>query len=287
MKGLISPSRYHSITPITEKMAIELASMPALETIQFHDVKPTPATLNILNDIVFKNRKDITLRVYGYSGRWQDIGMLKLLPELEKFDWDSDTFQSVQPLYELKKLTHLGIGFANPKPKISVKFLADFKDTLTSLNMEGDYKDFLITVPVLKKLTKVWFFSMKLTGFDFLEGLAIETLGNYGGRVASFDFLSNLKTLKNLWIKTNSKIEDINFITDLPLLEKLELYYLSKITTFPKCNHLLHLKEVLAFELNRLNDIEELRKLKNCKVTACGKQVPDKGYSYDPGKPYQ
>lgn len=284
MEGLISPNRYHSRTPITEKIAIELVNMPALETIQFHDIKPTVSTLDILNDVVFRNRKDITLRVYGYGESWQNISILKLLPELEKFDWDSDMFESVEPLYGLKNLTHLGMGFANPKPKISVKFLADFKDTLTSLNMQGDYKDFLTTVPTLTKLNTVWLISMKLAGFDFLEGLPIETLGNYGGRVASFDFLSKLKTLKKIWIKTNSKIEDIDFISDLPLLEKLELYYLSKITTFPKCDHLLHLEEVTAFELNRLIDINELKKLKNCKVIAFGKLVPGKSYSYDPTK---
>jgi len=284
MEGLISTNRYLSRTPITEKMAIDLANMPALETIQFHDVKPTVATLNILNDIVFRNRKDSTLRVYGYGGSWQNISILKLLPELEKFDWDSDMFESVEPLYCLKNLTHLRMGFADPKPKISVKFLADFKDTLTSLNMQGDYKDFLTTVPVLTKLTAMRLISMKLAGFEFLEGLAIETLGNYGSRVASFDFLRNLKTLKKLWIKTNSKIEDIAFIGDLPLLEKLEMYYLSKITTFPKCYHLLHLKEVTAFELNRLIDIDELKKLKNCKIVAFGKQLPGKSFRCDPVK---
>jgi len=282
MEGLISPNRFHSSAPITEKMAIQLANMPALETIQFHDVKPTVATLQILNDVVFKYRKDITLRVFGYSGSWQDIGLLTLLPELEKFDWDSDEFGSLQPLYSLKRLAHLGMGFSNPKPKLNVKLLTDFKETLTSLSMQGDYKEFQTTVPELKKLTSIWLVSIKLTRFEFLQGLSIESFGNYGGRVASVDFLSKLKSLKNLWIKANSKIESIDFIADLPLLEKLELYYLSKITAFPKCDHLKHLKEVTAFELNRLTDIEELKKLKSCKIFANGKQLPGKIYKFDP-----
>jgi len=85
MEGLISPNRYHSRTPITEKAAIELVNMSALETIQFHDVKPDVATLQHLNRFVFKHRKDMTLRVHCYNDSWQDISFLKLLPEAEKF----------------------------------------------------------------------------------------------------------------------------------------------------------------------------------------------------------
>jgi len=65
MESLISPNRYHSRTPITEKAAIDLANMSGLETIQFHDVKPDVAKLQHLNQFVFKHRKDIT---FGFMG---------------------------------------------------------------------------------------------------------------------------------------------------------------------------------------------------------------------------
>lgn len=282
MEGLVSVNRYHSRTSITEKTAIELANMPMLETIQFHDIKPDAGTLYALNDIVFKNRKDITLRVYGYSGLWQDISFLKQLPELEKFDWDSDEFQSYGPLYHLKSLKHLGLGFAIPKHKISIKFLTDFKDTLRSVNLLGDYNDLTTTISKLLNLDTVWFASTKLTGFDFLEGLNIAKLGNYGSRVKSFDYIGNIKSLKQLWIKTNTTLNHIDFVSELPLLKELEIYYLSKITTIPKCSHLKHFKKLIAVECNRLVNIDEAKTLMNCQVSIYGKLIPGKHFKSEP-----
>ena len=278
MDGLITPSRYHCRVAISEKMAKELAEMPALSVIQFSDVKPDEKTLEHLNEFVFKKRKDITLRVYGYSGIWKDISFLAHLPELERFDWDSDEFLSVEPLYQLKKLVHLRMGFGYRKSTISVAFLADFKETLGSLNMQGDYKEFVTTVPKLMNLSTIWMTSMKIKGFDFLAGLPIEKLANYGGRVNSFDFVGQLKTIKRLWIKTNATLENFDFISELPLLEQVELYYVSKLIRFPKCDHLANLTKVMAAECNRLRDISEVQKLKKCDVSIYGKVVPGKFY---------
>ena len=278
MEGLISSNRFHCRVQITENLAKQLAKMPGLEVIQFHDVKPDLQTLYHLNELVFKGRKDITLRVYGYGGSWQDIGFLQHLPELERFDWESDEFLSVKPLYQLKKLVHLGMGFANPKQKLSVAFLADFTSTLDSIRLQGDYKDFLTTVPKLSEIKTVWLSSMKLKGFDCLAGLPIETLGNYGGRVGSFDFVSQLRTLKRVWIKTNATLDKFDFISELPLLQEIERYYVSKLVRFPKCDHLQNLVKVIASDCNRLVDISEVLKLKKCKIALYGKQVPGRCY---------
>jgi hypothetical protein len=36
--------------------------MPELKVIQFHNINPHKTSLKILNDVIFKRRKDITLR---------------------------------------------------------------------------------------------------------------------------------------------------------------------------------------------------------------------------------
>ena len=262
-------------------MAEQLLAMPKLKVIQFHDVKPNETTLNILNEVIFKSRKDITLRVYGYPDTWSDISFLSLLPDLERFDWDTAVFGSNEPLYKLKKLVHLGLGFTQPKPKISLKFVADFSDTLESLNLDGDYKDLLTIIPMLKKLKSFWLTSTKLKGFDFLQGLPIETIGNYGGRVESFDFLPNIHSLKKIWIKTNSKIENIDFIEELPNLEDIELQYVAKVTRFPKCDHLKNLKRIFAFECNRLEDISEVRKLKISNIFISGNKLQGRHFKVE------
>lgn len=281
MEGLISADRFHSRQPINYSVAEQLVEMSQLKVIQFHDIKPDETTLKILNDVIFKRRKDITLRVYGYPDTWADISFLNLLPDLERFDWDTAVFGSYEPLYSLNRLVHLGLGFTQPKPKISLKFVADFKDTLESLNLEGDYKDFLTTIPLLKNLKTLWLSSTKLKGFDFLQGLPLETIGNYGGRVESFEFLPNIQSLKRLWIKTNSKIENIDFIEQLTNLEDIELQYVAKVTRFPKCDHLKHLKRIFAFECNRLEDISEVKKLKNCSIHISGKKLLGRHYKLE------
>lgn len=281
MEGLISADRFHSRQAISYSVAEQLLEMPQLKVIQFHDIKPDETTLKVLNDVIFKRRKDITLRVYGYPDTWADISFLQLLPDLERFDWDTAVFGSYEPLYELNRLVHLGLGFTQPKPKISLTFVADFKDTLESLNLEGDYKDFLPTIPLLKNLKTLWLTSTKLKGFEFLQGLPIETIGNYGGRVDSFEFLPNIQSLKKLWIKTNSKIENIDFIEQLPNLEDLELQYVAKVTKFPKCDHLKHLKRIFAFECNRLEDISEVKKLKNCDIFISGNKLEGRHYKFE------
>jgi hypothetical protein len=281
MEGLVSADRFHSRQPISHSVAQQLVEMPRLKFIQFHDIKPDKTTLNILNDVIFKRRKDITLRVYGYPDTWTDISFLNLLPDLERFDWDTAVFGSYEPLYKLNKLIHLGLGFTQPKPKISLKFITDFKNTLESLNLEGDYKDLLTTIPQLENLKTIWLVSTKLKCFDFLQGLALETIGNYGGRVESFEFLANIQSLKKLWIKTNSKIENIDFIEHLPNLENIGLQYVAKVKRFPKCDHLKHLKRIFAFECNKLEDISEVKKLNNCEILITGNKLEGRHYKVE------
>jgi hypothetical protein len=278
MDGLISPERFHYRQPISYGVAEQLLKMPKLKVIQFHEIKPDDATLKIFNDVIFKKRKEVTLRVYGSPDTWADISFLKLVPDLEKFDWGTSGFGSHEPLYKLNKLVHLGLGFAQPKPRISLTCISDFKDTLESLSLEGDYKDLQTTIPLLKKLKTLWFTSTKLKGFDFLQGLPLETIGNYGGRVDSFEYLPNIQSLKKLWIKTNSKIKSIDFIEQLPNLEDIELQYVSKVTRFPKCDQLKNLKRIFIFECNRLEDIDEVKKLEKCDIFISGKKLKNKYY---------
>ena len=284
MEGLISSDRFHSNGVITYDMAEMLLEMPKLRVIQFHEVRPDSTSLKALNDVVFKRRKDITLRVYGNSEIWGDISFLNLLPDLERFDWDVFAFGPTEPLYKLNKLTHLGLGLIQPRPKISLKFTEDFKETLTSLKVTGDYRDFIDTIPNLRRLSTIWLTSTKLDNFDFLMELPIETIGNYGGRVKNFDCLRNLQTLKKVWIKTNFKLENIDFIENPPNLEDIEMQYVAKVTRFPKCDHLKNLKRIFLFECNGLEDIEEVKKMASCEIYVGGKKVP--GKYYKKGNPF-
>jgi len=278
MDGLVSAERFHYQKSIDAETARKLVALPRLRVIQFHDAKPDGRSLELLNEFVFKKRKDIHLRVFGYPDTWKNIDFLEMLPDVERFDWDTIIFGSFEPLYKLNKLTHLGLGFSQPKPKIDISFLQDFKETLESISLDGDYKEILETIPLLKNLKSVWLTSTKLDNFEFLSGLKIETIGNYGSKVKSFEHLKHFKTLRKVWIKTNTKLDNIDFISELDDLEILELLYVTHVTRFPKCDHLKKLKRIFAFECNGLVDIEELKKLKECQISVQGKSLPGRTY---------
>jgi hypothetical protein len=269
--GLVDPSRFHCRRPVESSIVEMLAASPTLKVFQFHDVKPNEQTLRLLNDLLFSNRKDITLRVYGYSDTWADINFLRSLPELERFDFDTKVFGSNEPLYSLKRLVHLGLGFTQPKPKITIEFLADFAGSIESLSLEGDYRDLRNTIPRLSKLNTVWFSSTKLENLEFLDGLKLRTFGNYGGRVKNFECLRRITTLKRLWLKTNATLESIDFVEDLLELESLELYYLAKIKSIPRLDKHKKIQRVMAYACNRLSDISSLKSLPaSVKVLASG-----------------
>jgi hypothetical protein len=100
--GLLDSRRFHYREPIDAKVARLLHDLPSLRWIQFHDVKPNPRSLSLLNDEVFSKRKEISLRVFGYGDTWADISLLRHLPEVERFDWESVVFGPTEPLFALK-----------------------------------------------------------------------------------------------------------------------------------------------------------------------------------------
>ena len=193
--GLFDASRFHCEKPFKRSVADLLVKLPSLRVFQFHEFTPDSRTLKYLNEILFANRKDVILRVFG-DRTWTDISRLNELPEVERFDWEVDVFGSVEPLHSFKKLVHLGLGMERPKPKIDLQFLLEFRNTLESLSLAGDYKATHEVVPQSSGLRSAWFVSTKLANFDLLDGLAIETLGNYGGRVQSFDSVGSFKSLR-------------------------------------------------------------------------------------------
>ena len=278
MEGLISSDRFQISKPLNKAIAKRLLDETRLKVIQIYGYRPDYETLENLNEILFKKRKDLTFRIYGYSDFWADVSFLNHLPEVERFDWDSDIFQSFEPLYNLKKLVHLSLGFHETKHKTDLSFLTDFSKTLESLSLHGDYKNLIKTIPNLSKLNTVCFFSIKLSDFRFLENLGIQSFGNYGSRAICFDDLKHLNSLKKLWIKANTTLESLNFIENLYNLEEIEIYYVSKIKETPNLENLKKLKKILFVECNRLENIEELKKLVDVSVYASGKMIGGRFY---------
>lgn len=247
-----------------------LADHAALKRIQFHEARPSRKTLELINEIVFARRKDVALRVYGYGDEWADISFLSLLPELERFNWETDTFGPLEPLYLLKRLTALGLGFSNAKKKaLSLRFLTDFTQSLEGVTLMGDYKH-IESLGELTNLKLAWFASTKLENFDFITHLPLETFGNYGSRVKSFDSLTAIKSIKSLWIKAHNNLTEIDFVRGLTNLERLELFWLPRLVRLPDLSHLEKLKYIQVFQGKRFEDYSGALNLRNCHITVSG-----------------
>jgi hypothetical protein len=59
----------------------------------------------------------------------------------------------------------------------------------------------------------------------------------------------------------------------------LDLWWCSKIKCFPDLSGLRRLNKIEVQECKRLEDITELKKLKNIKIRVSGKMLPDGGFA--------
>ncbi len=278
--GFVNTDRFQFTNRLSADDAMELVNDHELKSIQIFDKKPDLESLKILNEVVFRQRKDITLRIYR---DWEDVHLLKFLPEVERFNWDVVyPGNTIEPLYHLKKLKHIGFGMFPGKSEFSLGFIKDFAGSLESLQVAGDFKDLIPAIPHLSNLKSISFYSTKLPGFELLKGLPIEKLSNIGSKVENFGYLPYLPDIKELFIKDNTKILNIDFVQEMNNLETLTMNYVPKVTRFPKCDHLEHLKLISFFECNRLQDIEELKKLKNCLIMVTGNMLPGRCYKFEP-----
>ena len=272
----LSSDYFHIDGDLSREDCGRLADQAALKRIQFHQFRPSRRSLDLLNEIVFRRRKDVTLRVYGHGDVFADIDFLKTLPEVERFSWETDVFGSLEPLHHLKRLSALALGCCNAKKKkLSLSFLKEFAPTLEDLTLTGDYQD-VEAVSDLNGLKRAWFVSAKFESYDFLSRLPLETFGTYGSRVKSLESIGRLTSLKWLWIKAHNLLTDVEFVRDLPHLEKLELLWLPKLRRLPDLSHLKKLRSIFVFQGKRFEDYSGALKLKNCHLSVSGPMIPNR-----------
>lgn len=252
----------HIIGSITdEDVDYLITCSDTIRWIQFDQNKKT------INDLILLNRF-FEAKPHVYL-RYVELGELQYTPNVQNV-----IFNRFQNYYfdDLKYLKYLnGVDFDVLSSKIDLSPLLKYKDTLTELSFEKDIdKKSESIISQLINLTKVSFISSKFTSFHFLKDLPIEHFFLYGSRTNDYADLAGLKKLKTFHLKTNRSWVNFDFLKELPNLVDISLEACSAIIKFPDLTHLQHLNEVIVMG-NKLADISELVKLKNCKVYATSK----------------
>ena len=193
-----------------------LVSDSVTSSIQFSSPL-TEKEIDALEDIVFSQRPDIALRVYGHYTGECDLGFLRRMPSLRKISaYCLRNAKGIEVVTELKNLETLGVGIfeldnfdflneINPdlkqlylhqtrskKPKIGA--ITRFTQ-LEDLYLEAQSKG-IESINSLKKLQKITLRSISTPNLDYLN--ALEYLWSVDIKLGGIKDFNALKTLQNL-----------------------------------------------------------------------------------------
>ncbi len=223
----------------------------------------------------FKTHKHIIMDVH------KDYWMIPLLPEVERFRLTCYDDEAIE-LLKNNTIRGLNIYYSAEDAKKDLRALLPFGETLEHLYLDaGQYKPydkFEEMFNGMKKLKSLEVSSIKIDFSLLNENHTLEDFYYYGSKTKEWGGVAKFTRLKSLRFKNNITLSDIDFLRDLHFLETVDFMYCSKITRFPDLSHLSNLKKIYALECNRVEDIDELKKLNGVDIWVQGKAVPGKWY---------
>lgn len=266
----INLKNYAEITSHIDESAISILESVQweFEWIQFFSLEPNIQDLKVVNEY-FKKHPQVYLR--GIEPEW-----LEFLPDLQMLNFQKLIPETIERIRN-KKVVGLQFEY-EPNIKSDFSIISSFQETLEELHITGNYKNIEETVKQLKRLRKLEMTSVACKTLSFLENLRIDDFYYYGSKIKDWSDLAKVTTIKKFKLKTNTNLENLDFITHWKELEELEFWYCSGLLRFPNCQHLEKLKKVLLYDCNKLSGIEELTKLKNVHIRANGKMMLNKFY---------
>jgi hypothetical protein len=249
--------------PITETEIIDLVSDSNCKRLIASGMLEMKSW-SIINEILFSNRKDITLvATVDYPGVL-DFNFVSLLSNIENFCVRAD--KSINPelvgtMKNLRSLSLYAIGSVT-----SLEFLEGLNAELLE-ELEVGVTKANIDLSVLKrfknlKKLKLEYHKKNIESLSELENL--EELFLYQVPVSNVNFLSNLKKLLSLKVILG-KYSDFSGIKGIDSLRYLELYQLRNLTDIEFISELSGLQYVFLGNLpkvDRLPDFSKLNKLR-------------------------
>jgi len=234
-----------------------------------------------LESIVFSNRPDITLRVFGHYGQICDLSFLKNTPSVRRISADClenavgidvlAHFREIERLaieiYSLNSfdflkdvspsLKELSLGKTSSK-HISIESIEHFQN-LTYLGLKGQRAGIEV-VGKLSKLEKIVLLSISTKNLSFLEGLGrLWSVTVALGSIPEFSALTTVQNLKHLEINQVITADDLSFISDITPLQNLSVQSLKHVEKLPDFHNLNKLRRIYLENLSRLVDMASLQ----------------------------
>lgn len=280
----VSPDRYQIFRGVNEDELTKVAKDPNAKTLQFAEPL-SDKEIELLQSIVFSNRPDITLRVFGYYGHSCDLTFLQKVPSARNIFVDClQEATGIEVLSKFSTLDKLSIGIYNLD---NFDFLKDISPDITELSIEQtsskrpsieSLKRFtklrylyleaqqkgIEMVSELKNLEKIVLRSIATRDVSYLEGL--EKLWSVDiklGGIKQFDALTKVQNLKYLEIWQVRGLNDLGFVSDIQSLQNLFIQSLRHVVKIPSLEKSRSLKRVYLENLKGLTDLTSLEYVPN------------------------
>ncbi|MCS4226930.1 hypothetical protein [Sphingobacterium sp. BIGb0165] len=243
--------------------------------------------IDLLERIVFSQRQDIALRIFGHYTTACDLTFLERIPSLKKVSIDClIKATGINTVTKLKNLETLAVGILNLdnfdflekiNPNLKELFLYQTRSKKPNIECIERFKNLeylylerqqngINAISKLKELKKIVLRSISTPNIDFLEGL--EDLWSVNiklGGIKSFEPLKNLPSIKYLELWQVRGLSDLSFISALPSLQNLFIQSLKQVTALPDLSKSKLLRRISLESMSGLTDVFSLKDVPNLK----------------------
>jgi hypothetical protein len=276
----LPPDRVSFVRSLTRAEVDSLVANPELRVLQTAE-PAEPATWDLLNERLLRDRPEVELRVYGFYTEGCDLSFLPRLRNVRHFSADClmhatgveqiAAFPELESLrlgiYDLEgfdflaalpagKLTKLSLGpTKSRKPSLAV--IQNFYQ-LRVLYIEGQQKDIEV-IGHLKHLEDLTLRSVTVPSLGFVRSL--NRLWSFDMKLGGTTNLSPLESMNGvkyleLWQVT--KLADLSVISTMFGLQFLFLQSLRNVRRLPDVSALGCLRRVYLENMKGLEDVDEL-----------------------------
>lgn len=241
----------------------------------------TPKIWRKLNDVIFKIKPEISLRIYGYEDL--DLKFLENLPDLQNISLEVNTIKNEQSLAQLSHLTRL-VLFVKEHPnfdffhsfvssleylylgtddakqaKVDISSITKFKE-LKQLTLVRQSKNLQNIIPQFRELKELTLNSVGgMNDIRFISEMKnLHKLGLNNCGINNYDSLSDMAQLKCLSMWKASKLQTLDVLSEMKGLQFLFLQTVNNPIAFPDISKLEKLRRIVLYAVKQIRDFNPI-----------------------------